>query len=64
MKLTILITILFLFDIYFYLGTASVVNKLFKNELIYKLIYWAISTFIYLGIIYIVITYNKKDAIN
>ena len=60
MKLTILITILFLLDIYFYLGTASVINKLFKNELIYKVIYWTISTFIYLGIVYIVITYNKK----
>ena len=60
MKLTILITILFLLDIYFFLGTASVINKLLKNELIYKVIYWTISIFIYLGIVYIVITYNKK----
>jgi hypothetical protein len=44
---------------YFYLGTVSVVNKLWNYKIIFKIIYWLISILVYTGIIYIVVTYNK-----
>ena len=59
MKLIILIGCLFLLDIYFYLGTVSVVNKLWNYKIIFKIIYWLISILVYAGIIYLVVTYNK-----
>ncbi len=59
MKLIILIGCLFLLDMYFYLGTVSVVNKLWNYKIIFKIIYWLISILVYTGIIYIVVTYNK-----
>ena len=60
MKLMMVIFFLFLIDIYFYLGTASVFSKVFKNGAIYKIIYWGISILVYIGIIYIAITYYTK----
>jgi len=60
MKLIILFLFLFLIDIYFYLGTNSEVNKIIDNKYIYKIAYWTISILVYMGISYIVITYNKK----
>ena len=60
MILITLISFLFLLDIYFYRGTSSIVNKIFGNRMIYKAFYWTVSILVYIGIIYIVITYNKK----
>ena len=60
MKLFIIICFLFLFDLYFYLGTSSVVNKLFSNSSIYKVSYWLVSVAIYSTIVYISVTYSKK----
>ncbi len=60
MKLLVFILILFILDIYFYLGTASLFNKSFNYQFVYKLIYWLTSILVYLAIIYIVVTYNKK----
>ena len=60
MKLMIFIFFLFLLDMYFYLGTVSVVNKLLNNQIIYKIFYWLICILAYSGIIYIAITYTKK----
>ncbi len=60
MKLLIFIFFLFILDLYFYLGTVSVFNKLYSNGFIYKIFYWIISLSIYLGIIYIAINYTKK----
>jgi len=59
MKLMILIGFLFLLDMYFYIGTVSVGNKLRNYKLIFKIIYWLTSILVYAGIIYIVINYNK-----
>ena len=36
------------------------INKILNNNNIYKVIYWTVCLLAYLGIIYIVITYNKK----
>ena len=55
----ILIGFLFLLDMYFYIGTVSVGNKLRNYKLIFKIIYWLTSILVYAGIIYIVINYNK-----
>ena len=60
MKLFFLISFLFLLDLYFYLGTESIVNKLLNNNIIYKIIYWLICVLIYIGIIHIVLTYNQR----
>ena len=60
MKLLLFILILFLLDIYFYLGTSSLFNKSFNYQFTYKLIYWLTSILVYLAVIYIVVTYNKK----
>ena len=60
MKFFFVISFLFLIDLYFYLGTLSVINKLFDSSIIYKLIYWSISIVIYLGIGYMILTYNSK----
>tara|TARA_Y100000588_G_C14175812_1_gene891282 strand:- start:9 stop:1244 length:1236 start_codon:yes stop_codon:yes gene_type:complete len=60
MKLIAFIFSLFLLDLYFYLGTASIANRLLNNVFIYKIIYWLLSLLVYLGIIYIVLTYNTK----
>jgi len=56
----VFISFLFLLDLYFYLGTASIANRLLNNVFIYKIIYWLLSLLVYLGIIYIVLTYNTK----
>jgi len=60
MKLFIIICFLFLFDLYFYLGTSSVVNKLISNSSFYKVSYWFVSVAIYSTIVYISVTYTKK----
>ena len=60
MILITLISFLFILDIYFYRGTSSIVNKIFGDRMIYKAFYWTVSILVYIGIIYIVITYNKK----
>lgn len=61
MKLMIFIFFLFLLDIYFYLGTASIVNRIFNTSIIYKVIYWVVCLLVYGGIIYVFITYRKHD---
>ena len=60
MKLLVLFLFLFLLDIYFYFGTVSVFNKIFGNEILYKIIYWIICISVYVCLIYMVITYNTK----
>ena len=59
MKLLIVISFLFLLDVYFYLGTVSIVKKLLKNVVIYKIVFWFVCILVYSGIIYIAVTYNK-----
>ena len=59
MKLMFLISLIFSLDIYFYLGTVSIVNKLTNNKIIYKIFYWVICVLIYVGIIYIALNYSK-----
>ena len=59
MKLILFLFFLFLLDMYFYMGTMSIVNKLLGNKIIYKTVYWVICILIYLTIIYVVLTYNK-----
>ena len=60
MKLFFLIFFLFILDLYFYIGTMSFFNKILNNKILYKVVYWLISSLIYLVIIYVVLTYNKK----
>ncbi|MAU37662.1 MAG: phosphoesterase [Flavobacteriales bacterium] len=60
MKLIFLISFLLFIDIYFYLGIVSIINKLVNNKIIFKIIYWLACIIVYTGIIYLVITYNKK----
>ena len=59
MKLLTIIIILLLIDIYFYLGTISVIEKFFNNTIFYKLLYWFLSISIYIVIIYVVNTYSN-----
>ena len=58
MRLLLIILFLFTIDIYFYLGTVSITKGLTYNGLIYKVLYWIFSILVYLGIIYIVLTYD------
>ena len=60
MKLLFLISLLFILDIYFYIGIVSTINKLLNNKIVFKIIYWLVCILIYAGIIYIVINYTKK----
>lgn len=60
MKLIIIILFFFLLDLYFYIGTAPLINKILNNNNIYKILYWITCLLAYISIIYIVITYNKK----
>ena len=60
MKIFVFIAFLFILDLYFYLGTSSVINKFFSNEFLYKIFYWIISIIVYSGIIYIALNYNDK----
>ena len=59
MKLLTIIILLLLIDIYFYLGTISVIEKFFNNTIFYKLLYWFLSISIYIVIIYVVNTYSN-----
>ena len=59
MKLLAIIFFLFLIDIYFYLGTLSLIDKFFNNTIFYKLLYWFLSISIYIVIIYVVNTYSN-----
>ena len=59
MKLLAIIFFLFLIDIYFYLGTLSIIDKFFNNTIFYKLLYWFLSISIYIVIIYVVNTYSN-----
>jgi uncharacterized protein len=59
MKLFAIIFFLFLIDIYFYLGTLSIIDKFFNNTIFYKLLYWFLSISIYIVIIYVVNTYSN-----
>ena len=59
MKLLAIIFFLFLIDIYFYLGTLSIIDKFFNNTIFYKLLYWFLSISIYIVIIYVVNTYSS-----
>ena len=60
MKILIIIAFLFLFDLYFYLGTNSVVSRFINNSFIYKTFYWLLSILIYSSIVYISINYAKQ----
>ena len=60
MKIFVIISFLFFLDLYFYLGTASIVNKFFSNNILYKFFYWIVSIIVYSGIIYIALNYNEK----
>ena len=59
MKLLAIIFFLFLIDIYFYLGTLSIIDKFFNNTIFYKLLYWFLSISIYIVIIYVVNTFSN-----
>jgi len=59
MKLLSIIIFLFLVDIYFYLGTLSLINKFFNNPFFYKLLYWFLSISIYIGVIYVANTFSQ-----
>jgi len=59
MKLLLIIFFLFVIDIYFYLGTLSIVNKFLTNVLLYKLLYWFLSIAIYIGVIYVATTFSQ-----
>jgi len=59
MKLLAIIFFLFLIDIYFYLGTLSIIDKFFNNTIFYKLLYWFLSISIYIVIICVVNTYSN-----
>ena len=60
MKIITVFLILILIDIYFYFGTSSVVNFSINNIKLYKFIYWFISLLIYIAIIYVILTYEKR----
>jgi uncharacterized protein len=60
MKLVIIILFFFLIDIYFYLGTVSIVNKFLNNEFFYKLLYWFLSIVIYIVIVDVSINYSQS----
>jgi uncharacterized protein len=59
MRLLPFILFLFVIDIYFYLGTLSIVNKYFNNNIVYKLLYWIFSILIYIGLIYVADNLSK-----
>ena len=60
MKIITVFFILILIDLYFYFGTSSVINFSINNIKLYKFIYWFISLLIYIAIIYVILTYEKK----
>ena len=60
MKLLLIILFLFLIDVYFYLGTVSIVNKFLNNDFFYKLLYWLISIVIYIIIVNVSINYSQS----
>ena len=53
MKFLPIILFLFLVDIYFYLGTLSIIKKFLNNTTLYKILYWFLSISIYILIIYV-----------
>ena len=64
MKLFFLLLLLFITDLYFFLGTSSLVNKILNNKIIYPLIYWLISSLVYIYLIYIVLNINNNEHDN
>ena len=60
MKLLVILLFLFVIDIYFYLGTVSIINKFLNNEIFYKLLYWLISIVIYIVIFNVYINYSQS----
>ena len=60
MKLLVILLFLFVIDIYFYLGTVSIINKFLNNEIFYKLFYWVLSIFIYVIIVNVSINYSQS----
>jgi len=61
MNLLIIILFLFIIDLYFYLGTISIVKKFF-NHSIYMILYWTLSILIYILVIYVSNLYNDTNA--
>ena len=59
MKVLFFILFLAFIDIYFYLGTISIIDKWFKNPIIYKIVYWLLSFSVYLFILYVVYIYTE-----
>ena len=53
MKITFLILLLIAIDVYFYLGTVSILNPFFQSS-IFELIYWFIAICSYAYIIYLI----------
>ena len=62
MKLLNFILFLAIIDFYFYLGTISIIHKLFKNPILYKILYWVLSITFYMFILYIIYTYRQGDS--
>ena len=62
MKILIFIFFLAIIDFYFYLGTISIIHKLFKNPILYKILYWVLSITFYMFILYIIYTYRQGDS--
>ena len=42
------------------MGVASIANRLLNNGIVFKIMYWLACILVYAGIIYLVVTYNKK----
>ena len=63
MKVISLIIFLLIIDFYFYLGTLSLISRTIENIFIYKLVYWAVSFSIYIGVIYFLILENKNTGV-
>ena len=62
MKILIIIVFLSIIDFYFYLGTISIIDKLFNNPIFYKILYWFLCIAVYILIIYVVYAYREGDT--
>ena len=59
MKLLVIFSLIFLLDLYFYLGVYSLFNNTITSNL-FKFFYWLSSLIVYLMIIYVILNYEKK----
>ena len=62
MKYLIVFTFLFLIDLYFFIGVRSLFNSTYYQGFILKFFYWIISIFIYVVVLYTMISYQKTTA--